>query len=128
MLLYSFFYIYLLLDTLLHFLYLYFSTCIVVHFDICIFLCFHIFIIVYFYIFLHFYFYIFYIFHFNFSIICVSDYVLLYMWLNVCVIICWCMYVSVLLIVLHTVAGVSLEAGDVFSMGSTWSHGLDYTE
>ena len=42
----------------------------------------YVFIILYFHIFIHFCFSFFY---FNFSIICVSEYVLLYMWLNVCV-------------------------------------------
>ena len=77
----GFLYIYLLsLHTLLHFSHLYFSTYIFVYFHIYIFLHFHIIIIAYFYIFIHFcFFYIFHIFYFNFSIICVSDYVLVYM-------------------------------------------------
>ena len=47
----------------------------------------------------------------------VCDYVLIFV-----------LYVSVFIIVLLTVAGVSWEAGDAYSMASTWSYGLEYTE
>ena len=67
----------------IHFSNLYFSTCIFVYFHICIFLYFHIVIVAHFHTFL--FFYIFYIFHFNFSISCVSDYVLYTCyWMFVC--------------------------------------------
>ena len=83
-------YIYLLsLHIILHFLHFYFSTCIFVYFHICMFLYFHAFL----------FFYIFYIFYLYFSLICVSYYVLLYMyWMFVCdYVLMYVLHVSVLL-------------------------------
>ena len=50
-------------------------------------------------------------------------------WMSVCdYVLIFVLYVSVFIIVLLTIADVSWEAGDAYSMASTWSHGLEYTE
>ena len=104
-------YIYLLSLHILHFPYLYFSTCTCVYSHIKIISYFHILKIVYVHIFIHF----FYIFYFNFSLIFVSDYVLLSMWLkvyvwlyvNVCIV-CFCAFILfyLLWLVIHERQGM----------------------
>ena len=106
------------LHTFLYFSHLYFSTCIFVHFHICIFLYFHIFIIIYFRVFIHLCFSYFY-FYFNFSMICVSDHLLLQCMHGIFL----CLY-----IVLLTLTSVWWEEGDAYSMASAWSHGLENIE
>ena len=57
------------------------------------------------------------------SIICVNHYLLLYMGLNFCV---W-LYVNVCIASFYTVL-ISVAVVHAYSMASTWSHGLEYTE
>ena len=121
-----------LLDVTLQFFisHLHFSTCIFVDLHICVFLYFHIFIIVYFHIFIQFCFLYFLYFYFNVSMICVSDYLLLHMWLNVCVY----LYVNVGMvffcacILSYLLWQVSHERQGMLTQWPAPNHGLEYTE
>ena len=78
--------------------------------------------------------FVFYIFYFDFSIICLSDYVLLYIWLNGCVLSCVnvcivCFCACIFSYLLRWVSNERQEGGGegAYSMARIWSHGLECT-